>query len=95
MQPPLGPLEFPALVFGAAALSAVYNDESWLQSDIPLRTVRLALRYGLTAFDTSPYYGVSEIVLGQILNDPRIALEFPRSSYKIVRHPRADRCTSR
>ncbi|KAH7103026.1 Aldo/keto reductase [Auriculariales sp. MPI-PUGE-AT-0066] len=80
----LGPLEIPAVVFGAAALSGSYNDEAHLRSATPLRTVRLALRYGITAFDTSAYYGPSEIILGSLLQDDRIRNEFPRSSYKIV-----------
>lgn len=80
----VGPLEYPELAFGAAALSGAYNDDSTLNSDAPLRTVRLALRYGIRAFDTSPYYGVSEIILGSLLADPRIARDFPRSSYKIT-----------
>ncbi|KZT55334.1 Aldo/keto reductase [Calocera cornea HHB12733] len=78
----VGALEFPQLVFGAATLSTIYNTEGLLQSDIPLRTVRLALRYGIRAFDTSPYYGDSEVVLGQCLQ--ALTSEFPRSSYKII-----------
>jgi len=39
-------------------------------------------RYGIRAFDTSPYYGCSEIVLGKILDCLRD--EFPRSSYQLV-----------
>lgn len=66
---------------------------------MPVRTVRLALRYvitnvirhtslrlarhGINAFDTSPYYGVSEIVLGACLK--ALEAEFPRSSYVLVR----------
>lgn len=40
-------------------------------------------RYGITAFDTSAYYGPSEIILGSVLNTLRP--EFPRSSYMLVR----------
>jgi D-arabinose 1-dehydrogenase len=39
--------------------------------------------YGIRAFDTSAYYGPSEIVLGRTLEALRD--EFPRSSYKLVR----------
>ena len=42
-----------------------------------------APRYGICAFDTPPYYGPSEIVLGTALKV--LEPEFPRSSYKIVR----------
>jgi hypothetical protein len=38
--------------------------------------------YGIRYFDTSPYYGASEIILGALL--PTLAPEFPRESYKIV-----------
>jgi len=79
----LGPLGIPSLIFGGATLSHHYNDLStFLKSDVPFRVVRLALRYGITAFDTSPYYGSSEIVLGQILSALRP--EFPRSSYMLM-----------
>ncbi|KDQ20528.1 hypothetical protein BOTBODRAFT_26546 [Botryobasidium botryosum FD-172 SS1] len=73
---------FSPLVFGAAALSHHYNPAGWLDTDGPLRTVRLALRYGITAFDTSPWYGASEIVLGSVLQS--LSSEFPRSSYKLI-----------
>lgn len=43
----------------------------------------LSARYGITAFDTSAYYGPSEIILGSVLNTLRP--EFPRSSYMLVR----------
>ena len=38
--------------------------------------------YGVNAFDTSAYYGESEIVLGTALK--ALAREFPRTSYKLV-----------
>lgn len=39
-------------------------------------------RYGIRAFDTSAYYGPSEIVLGGVLK--ALKDEFPRESYKLV-----------
>ncbi|KAI0029535.1 Aldo/keto reductase [Vararia minispora EC-137] len=78
----VGSLGSSALVFGAAAWSHFYNGEEVLTSDVPLRTIRLALRYGIRAFDTSPYYGMSEIVLGTTLR--ALAPDFPRSSYKLM-----------
>ncbi|KAF5322424.1 hypothetical protein D9619_001063 [Psilocybe cf. subviscida] len=77
-----GLLDLPALVYGAGALSGKYNTDDHLASAIPLRTVRLALRYGIRAIDTSVYYGPSEIVLGDALYALRD--EFPRSSYKLM-----------
>ncbi|KAG8876068.1 hypothetical protein FRB98_007472 [Tulasnella sp. 332] len=72
----------PPLIYGAATLSRHYNTDHTLDSSTPFRAVRLALRYGIAAFDTSPYYGASEIILGQIL----LALrdQFPRSSYSLI-----------
>ncbi|KAF9008840.1 NADP-dependent oxidoreductase domain-containing protein, partial [Cyathus striatus] len=72
----------PAIVYGAGTFSNQYNSDNILASDLPARTVRLALRYGICAFDTSAYYGPSETVLGEALcavND-----EFPRSSYYLM-----------
>ncbi|KAJ7499275.1 Aldo/keto reductase [Mycena latifolia] len=77
-----GPLGLPRIVFGGGALSHQYNSEELLSSDAPLRTVQLALRYGINTFDTSAYYGPSEILLGNALQD--LKDEFPRSSYQLM-----------
>ncbi|KAF8639730.1 hypothetical protein AX17_000992 [Amanita inopinata Kibby_2008] len=77
-----GHLNLPCLVYGAAAFSNQYNSDDVLLSSTPLRTVRLALRYGIRAFDTSVYYGNSEIVLGNILKT--LEPEFPRSTYQLM-----------
>ncbi|KAI0637704.1 Aldo/keto reductase [Trametes polyzona] len=78
----VGPMGLPEIVFGAATFSNTYNEDSTIASDIPVRTTRLALRYGINAFDTSPYYGPSEIVLGTALKV--LEPEYPRSSYKLM-----------
>lgn len=39
-------------------------------------------RYGIRAFDTSPYYGASEIILGRILQALRD--QYPRESYSLI-----------
>lgn len=71
------------IVFGGGVFGQdMYNDSHILASDLPIRTVRLALRYGINAFDTSPYYFPSEFTLGNIL--ARLEPEFPRSSYYIT-----------
>ena len=85
-------------MFGAAAWSYQYNPDSVLSSLTPVRTIRLALRcklylsasyrsltwyrYGIRSFDTSAYYGPSEIILGACLKS--LEKEFPRPSYKLV-----------
>jgi len=78
----VGILDFPALIFGAAAFSHQYNTDDHIASLSPVRTIRIALRYGIRAFDTSAYYGPSEIVLGTALKT--LQKEFPRSSYKLT-----------
>jgi len=40
------------------------------------------MRYGIRAFDTSPYYGPSEIVLGGVLK--ALKDELPRETYKLI-----------
>ncbi|GAC93524.1 hypothetical protein PHSY_001089 [Pseudozyma hubeiensis SY62] len=71
------------LVFGGGVFGQdMYNTSETLASDLPIRTVRLALRYGINAFDTSPYYFPSEFTLGNILR--RLQPEFPRESYFII-----------
>ncbi|KAF8631167.1 hypothetical protein AX15_002506 [Amanita polypyramis BW_CC] len=77
-----GPHRLPTIIYGAATFCNFYNTNDVLLSFTPLRTVRLALRYGIRAFDTSVYYGNSEIVLGNILK--ALEPEFPRSSYQLM-----------
>lgn len=45
----LHPNQLPSLIFGAGALNSSYNSESYLETDGPLRTVALALRYARSA----------------------------------------------
>ncbi|GBE79202.1 Aldo/keto reductase [Sparassis latifolia] len=78
----VGSMHVPEIVLGAATFSYHYNSDEYVAGTMPLRTVRLALRYGIRAFDTAAYYGVSEIVLGTALKT--LAPEFPRSSYKLM-----------
>ncbi|KAI8145935.1 NADP-dependent oxidoreductase domain-containing protein [Fennellomyces sp. T-0311] len=66
------------LGFGAGALSGTYDK---IESHWPTEACREALRGGINVFDTSPYYGASELVLGDALEAVRD--EYPRSSYYI------------
>lgn len=77
-----GPHGFPVIVYGAGVFSSQYNTDDHLLSQVAIKAVRLALRYGIRAFDTSRYYGPSEYVLGNILSS--LKDEFPRSSYRIM-----------
>lgn len=72
------PLMFGGGVFG----QGMYNVDTHLYSDEPVRTLRLALRYGINTLDSSPYYFPSEFVLGRALRI--LAPEFPRESYMII-----------
>ncbi|KAL7412575.1 NADP-dependent oxidoreductase domain-containing protein [Mrakia frigida] len=88
---PLGPL-VPAdaqgwspLAVGCATLGyGIYAPPPTTKEDLemPLRMVRLALRYGVTVFDTSPHYHPSEVVLGNCFR--ALKDEYPRESYKVI-----------
>ncbi|ODN81436.1 hypothetical protein L202_01866 [Cryptococcus amylolentus CBS 6039] len=69
------------LILGCAAFGyGMYTDQDHLTSSLPLRIVRLALRSGITSFDTSPWYNPSETILGNALR----ALDYPRGSYHLI-----------
>jgi D-arabinose 1-dehydrogenase len=73
----------PPLVLGCATYSQIYTDEALTsRSSLYLRMTRLALRYGITAFDTAPHYHPSEIILGKCLYALRD--DFPRDNYSII-----------
>ncbi|ORY85314.1 NADP-dependent oxidoreductase domain-containing protein [Leucosporidium creatinivorum] len=75
-------LPLPALVLGAGTFGTDYNTPEHLSSSIPVETLRLCFRYGMTALDTSPYYTTSETVVGRALK--KLSDEFPRSSYQLI-----------
>ncbi|KAJ2375501.1 hypothetical protein IW150_002520 [Coemansia sp. RSA 2607] len=66
------------VALGCGVFSGAYGQIQ--QSDV-LATVRKALSSGVNMVDTSPYYGNSEVRLGEALKD--LSDEFPRSSYYI------------
>lgn len=72
----------PPLFLGCGTFAPFYDGGLDKQTDLPLRIVRLALRYGITAFDTAPSYYPSEVILGKALK--ALAEEFPRESYQII-----------
>ncbi|GAB5593381.1 hypothetical protein Unana1_08281 [Umbelopsis nana] len=72
-------LQVSEISFGAGALSGVYDK---IEADWPLLACQAALRNGINLFDTSPYYGRSEYLLGDALDG--LKEEFPRSSYYIA-----------
>ncbi|KAL8284088.1 hypothetical protein RQP46_004837 [Phenoliferia psychrophenolica] len=70
------------VLLGGGVFGFDYNTADTLKSSTPAETLRLCLRYGVTAIDTSPYYTIAEEVLGNALDEVRD--EFPRSSYQII-----------
>ncbi|KAF9880279.1 L-galactose dehydrogenase [Colletotrichum karsti] len=80
MATPRTPLSavLPPLILGTATFNYQYvSDPSRMPS---VDIVSRALSLGITAFDTSPYYGPSESILGAALR----ALAPPRDSYFLV-----------
>ncbi|KAG0650001.1 D-arabinose 1-dehydrogenase [Hyphodiscus hymeniophilus] len=80
-QPPLSTI-LPPLVCGTATFNNQYNPSVDL---LPTNAIiERALSLGVRAFDTSPYYGPSEILLGTALNTPTVLAAHPRSSYFLI-----------
>ncbi|KAF2133114.1 L-galactose dehydrogenase (L-GalDH) [Dothidotthia symphoricarpi CBS 119687] len=72
----------PPLVFGTATFNHQYNNDPFALDTVGL--VNSALTHGIRAFDTSPYYGPSEQLLGDALATPSVKEAFPRNSYMIL-----------
>lgn len=52
---------------------------------LPVRKIiQLALDNGIRTFDTSPYYGPSEILLGDAFSQPAISSKYKRSEYQLM-----------
>ncbi|KAL5313862.1 hypothetical protein ACEPPN_018285 [Leptodophora sp. 'Broadleaf-Isolate-01'] len=80
-QPPLSTI-LPPLICGTATFNNLYNADAAL---VPTNAiVERALDLGVRAFDTSPYYGPSEELLGKALSTPSVLKKHPRTSYRIV-----------
>jgi D-arabinose 1-dehydrogenase len=54
----------PPLIFGTATFNTQYNDDPYKLHTTEL--VHKALTMGVRAFDTSPYYGPAEEILGTL-----------------------------
>ncbi|KAK0616820.1 Aldo/keto reductase family-domain-containing protein [Immersiella caudata] len=77
-RPPLRTI-LPPLILGTATFNHQYVSDPL---SMPYRSiVSSALSYGITAFDTSPYYGPSETLLGTALSElPHV----PRTAYTLI-----------
>ncbi|KAK7993195.1 hypothetical protein PG989_006576 [Apiospora arundinis] len=75
----------PPLLLGTATFNYQYVSDPLNPEVLPaLSIVTRTLELGISAFDTSPYYGPSEQILGAALNHPSNAAKFPRESYFLV-----------
>ncbi|RKP24863.1 NADP-dependent oxidoreductase domain-containing protein, partial [Syncephalis pseudoplumigaleata] len=67
---------FPDFCFGTGVFSGAYNAITEANA---YAAVERALERGVRMFDTAPYYGRSEVILGEALR--RVAGRFPREHY--------------
>ena len=72
----------PPLIFGTATFNIQYNKNPYVLDTKGL--VEQALQHGVRAFDTSPYYGPAEELLGAALNTETVLKTFPRKDYFIL-----------
>lgn len=72
----------PPLIFGTATFNSQYNPDPYKLPTTEL--VHDALRRGIRGFDTSPYYGPSEELLGRALDTAFVHDNFPRDDIFIL-----------
>lgn len=83
-MPPSTPLSahLPPLIMGTATFNHQFNPDPYALPTTDL--IHRALAAGITAFDTSPYYGPAEQLLGHALATPHVRSHHPRSSYTLL-----------
>lgn len=72
----------PPLVFGTATFNNLYNKDPYALDTEGL--VQKALEFGVRAFDTSPYYGPAEELLGAALDTDFVHSNVPRDDIFIL-----------
>src|SRR5579862_4019166 len=72
----------PPLICGTAVFNSLYNPDPYAL--LTTSIIHRAFTLGIRAFDTSPYYGPSEELLGKALNTPFIRENFPRRHYFLL-----------
>ncbi|GAM84905.1 hypothetical protein ANO11243_029070 [Dothideomycetidae sp. 11243] len=72
----------PPLIFGTATFNNLYNKDPYELDTVGL--VQDALEHGVRAFDTSPYYGPSEELLGAALDTEFVHTNVPREDIFIL-----------
>ncbi|KAI1169622.1 Aldo/keto reductase [Nemania sp. FL0916] len=80
-RPPLHTV-LPPLILGTATFNTQYVSDPFSLPAVSI--ISRALSLGVSAFDTSPYYGPSESILGHALSHESITSTHPRSSYFLV-----------
>ncbi|KAJ5577887.1 D-arabinose 1-dehydrogenase [Penicillium hispanicum] len=74
--------DLPPLIMGTATFNSQYNADPYALPTTEL--VQRALSRGIRAFDTSPYYGPAEELLGRALATDFVQTNFPRDSYRLL-----------
>ncbi|KAI9854346.1 MAG: hypothetical protein M1824_000388 [Vezdaea acicularis] len=72
----------PPLICGTATFNSQYNADPYLLPTTEI--VHRALDFGIRAFDTSPYYGPAEDLLGQALDTSYVRHRFSRGEYFLL-----------
>ncbi|KAL3460852.1 Aldo/keto reductase family-domain-containing protein [Aspergillus heterothallicus] len=72
----------PPLVMGTATFNSQYNEDPYALPTTEL--VHRAFANGVRAFDTSPYYGPAEELLGRALATDFVQTQFSRDSYYLL-----------
>lgn len=77
-SPPLSEV-LPPLICGTATFTSQYNTDPYALSTTDI--IHRSLALGLRAFDTSPYYGPAEELVGKALDTPFVQQRFTRRDY--------------
>jgi aryl-alcohol dehydrogenase-like predicted oxidoreductase len=72
----------PPLIFGTATFNYQFNPDPFALG--PTEIIQRALVHGVRAFDTSPYYGPAEEILGTALSTEFVRKRYPREQYYIL-----------
>lgn len=74
--------DLPPLILGTATFNSQYNPDPYALPTTAI--VHRALASGIRAFDTSPYYGPAEKLLGRALSTSFARANYPRYTYRLL-----------
>lgn len=74
--------DLPPLILGTATFNSQYNPDPYALPTTAI--VHRALSSGIRAFDTSPYYGPAEKLLGRALSTSFARTNYPRYTYRLL-----------